>query len=126
MDILLDIESVLSNLDLYTFKYWFDSEVVDGPVVGKYLITIKLLFNNECKPEKISCELLAKHGIKVLIQPYKKKVNKEETKNFWLVTLSIPKRIIEVKTTRDMEDMLLDIEMEDILQQHTIKTDEHK
>jgi hypothetical protein len=37
---LLDFERVLDELDLYAFKNWQIGELVSGPVIGKYLVTV--------------------------------------------------------------------------------------
>ena len=51
LDILLEFEEVLDNLNLYAYKNWEHGEVIAGPEVSKYWITVTLMWPRKLMPD---------------------------------------------------------------------------
>jgi hypothetical protein len=51
LDILLQVEDVLDSLDTYVFKHWINGEVVQGPKIRKFWVTISLKYDYEDMPD---------------------------------------------------------------------------
>jgi hypothetical protein len=127
-DVLIQMEDFLDSLDLYVFKNWFDGEVVDGPNVRRYWVSMTLKFAYKDMPDPAGAERLLQHGAKVSfrkakeevavevnepsdLQPNKKPQMKEE--DIWLVDIQIPRRFIEELDDSDLE-MHVDDEVVDV------------
>lgn len=93
--ILLEIEDVLDSLDLYVFKNWILGEVVEGPIIKRYWISITLQYEHKKMPDPRACLRLLKHGILV---SYKKGelegVHGKSPEPLWLVNIEIPRRLL--------------------------------
>ena len=44
LDILMEFERTLDNLDIYVFKNWIKGEIVEGPQIDRYWITVSLMY----------------------------------------------------------------------------------
>ena len=144
LESLLDYERVLDNLDVYTFKNWRLGELIEGPVYEKYFITCSWMYPFRKMPDPSGAERLLNYGCEVSYKrdhfeyPIKvktpddftpgTKVPKLVSKPIWIVTITIPKKLmsdiqqgsIELENeTLDTEDIETAYEqgMEDELQQ---------
>ena len=144
LESLLDYERVLDNLDVYTFKNWRLGELIEGPVYEKYFITCSWMYPFRKMPDPSGAERLLNYGCEVSYKrdhfeyPIKvktpddftpgTKVPKLVSKPIWVVTITIPKKLmsdiqqgsIELENeTLDTEDIETAYEqgMEDELQQ---------
>lgn len=64
-DVLIQMEDFLDSLDLYVFKNWFDGEIVDGPNVSRYWVSMTLKYDYKDMPDPAGGLRLLKHGAKV-------------------------------------------------------------
>lgn len=111
VDVMLAVEDYLDTNDMYVYKNWIDGELVNGPFVRKYWITLTLKWDYEKMPDPSGGLRLLKHGTKLRFrrdleevpveikspddyQPGTKKP-KMKKKKIWLVDLMIPRRFVE-------------------------------
>lgn len=119
MDILIDFEDILDKNHIYMFDNWEKGELIDGPFISKYYISILLRFPEKYKPDfsieerlKNSNIILKKKRIKYHIyakEPQVKNVTDvmgtytrtvdmerypkpEYHSYYWLVEIKIPKK----------------------------------
>lgn len=136
LTILLSIDELFSNIHLYGYKNWFEGEILEGPNLDKYWVDIKLIFDYENKPDVDGARVLLKHGMKVkynlayflmprTVTSYddfkdgtkKPKMDKHKV---WIVNIRIPKNIITLDDTFDIDDKI----SQDIILQSYNKTNE--
>ena len=65
LDVLMDVERVLDNQNIYTYANWIDGEVVEGPHIDKYWVTVTLMYEYEKMPDPEAAKRLLKHDCKV-------------------------------------------------------------
>jgi hypothetical protein len=129
IDIMIQIEDFLDGLDIYAFKNWFDGEVVDGPHVKRYWVSITISWPYQDMPDPQGAIRLLRHNAKVKFykqtelqpveiedpsdfagqsnRPKKKKVQK------WYVDIIIPRRFIE-DTEEDLDLYDDEVDIDDI------------
>jgi hypothetical protein len=127
---LLDFERVLDEVDLYAFKNWELGELVAGPEIGKYRVTctfmwpLKLMpdprggrrllpFDCDVEYQKKEIQIPRKISDPSDFRPGTKKA-KLTTKEVWLVSITMPKALMnDIRTgSIEMEDQ--DIELDDL------------
>jgi hypothetical protein len=111
LDILIQCEDILDSLDIYVYKNWFSGEVISGPNVQKYWVTIGLSYELDKMPDPRASLRLMKYGIKVKFEKnqrqvkrnmYTNKEQKPDDDQIWIVTITIPKRLInQIGSTND-------------------------
>ena len=125
---LLDFERVLDEVDIYAFKNWEIGELVDGPEIGKYRVTCTFMWPLKMMPDPrggrrllaFDCEVeYQRKEIKIPIKitdpsdyrPGTKKA-KLVTKDVWLVTIVMPKALMnDIRTgSIEMEDQDIDLD----------------
>ena len=125
---LLDMERVLDELDVYAFRNWEIGELVAGPDVGKYRVSATFMWPKNLMPDPrggrrllpFDCEIVfKKQKIKIPIKiddpsdyrPGTKKAKLIE-RDVWLVSITMPKSLInDIKTgSIEMEDQEIDLE----------------
>jgi hypothetical protein len=125
---LLDFERVLDEVDIYAFKNWEIGELVDGPEIGKYRVTCTFMWPLKLMPDPrggrrllaFDCEVeYQRKEIKIPIKitdpsdyrPGTKKA-KLTTKDVWLVTITMPKALMnDIRTgSIEMEDQDIDLD----------------
>ena len=125
---LLDFERVLDEFDLYAFRNWKYGELVEGPDIGKYRVTCTFMWPLKLMPDPrggrrllaFDCEVeYTKKEIKIPIKitdpsdyrPGTKKA-KLVTKDVWLVTITMPKALMnDIRTgSIEMEDQEIDLD----------------
>lgn len=110
LETLLDYERVLDELDLYSFKHWKLGELVEGPVYEKYFITCTWMFPYRKMPDPSGGERLLNYGCEieyredVLEYPVDvkspddfkagTKVPKMVSTPVWMVTITMPKKLM--------------------------------
>ena len=127
---LLDFERVIDELDVYAFENWKLGELVAGPEYEKYFVTCTFMWPYKKMPDPRGGEQLLNYNCEVL---YKKddleypvkpkspddfkpgtKLAKTKKVPIWLVTLTIPKKLmteihqgsIEIENEKlDMDDV---------------------
>lgn len=128
-DVLIQMEDFMDSLDIYVFKNWFEGEIVQGPDIRRYWVSMTLLYPYEQMPDPAGAERMIKHGVKVIYRRDEKEVPEEPDgpENFlsnnkpkmtkqkvWLVEVQIPRRFIEELDDSDLEmhvdDEIIDVE----------------
>jgi hypothetical protein len=127
LDTLIDFERVLDNQNIYTYANWLDGEVVEGPHIEKYWVTVTLMYPYKKMPDPEAAKRLLKHDCKVyyakdtLITAAKlkdptdseprdgsdgKRPGQHRAKKIeepiWLVTLEIPRKFMQELATADL------------------------
>jgi hypothetical protein len=117
-DVLIQMEDFMDSLDLYVFKNWFEGEVVEGPEIRRYWVSVTLKYAYDEMPDPAGAERLIHHGVKVSYRKAKEEADVEVTKpddlqpnkkpkmelnDVWLVTVQIPRRFIEELDDSDLE-----------------------
>ena len=128
LESLLDYERVLDNLDVYTFKNWRLGELIEGPVYEKYFITCSWMYPFRKMPDPSGAERLLNYGCEVSYKrdhfeyPIKvktpddftpgTKVPKLVSKPIWVVTITIPKKLMSdiQQGSIELENETLDAE----------------
>jgi hypothetical protein len=139
---MLDFERVVSELDVYAFENWKKGELVEGPVYEKYFITCTFMWPYKKMPDPRGGEQLLNYNCEV---SYKKdelefpvkikdgndfepgtKVAKTNKTPVWLVTITMPKKLMaEINQgSVDLENDTLD--MEDVEQAYEEGYDEEE
>jgi hypothetical protein len=125
---LLDFERVLDEVDIYAFKNWEIGELVDGPEIGKYRVTCTFMWPLKLMPDPrggrrllaFDCEVeYQRKEIEIPIKitdpsdyrPGTKKA-KLMTRDVWLVTITMPKALMnDIRTgSIEMEDQDIDLD----------------
>jgi hypothetical protein len=128
MSTLLDFERCLDEADLYAFKNWELGELVDGPIVKRYLVTATFMWPTGLMPDPRGAKRLLPLGcsvkfkkttIKVPVQiktpddyqggtHYPKLIDR----SVWLVNITIPKALMNDirEGSVDLADQTVDLE----------------
>lgn len=133
---LLDFERVLDEMDVYAFKNWEIGELVAGPDISKYTVTVTFMWPEDLMPDPrgakrllpFDCEInYKKQKIKIPIKiddpsDYRAGTKKAKIieKPVWLVEITMPKRLLsEIRTGAvEMEDQDIDLaELDDAYDQ---------
>jgi hypothetical protein len=128
LNTLLDFERVLDELDLYVFSHWKEGELVEGPVYEKYFVTCTFMWPYKLMPDPRGGERLLDYDCEVyyskdqLEYPIKvktpddfepgTKMPKMGKKPVWLVTVVMPKKLMQEiqQGSLDLESATLDLE----------------
>ena len=128
LETLLDYERVLDALDLYTFDNWKLGELVEGPVYEKYFITCSWMYPFRRMPDPAGGERLLNYGCEIsykrdhLEYPIKvkspddfkpgTKVPKMVSTPIWVVTITMPKKLMSdiQQGSIELENETLDTE----------------
>ena len=111
LDTLLDFERVLDELDLYVFRHWKQGELVEGPIYEKYFVTCTFMWPYKMMPDPHGGKRLLGYDCEV---SYTKtmleypvdvkstndfvpggKMPKMKEKPIWLVTIVMPKSLMQ-------------------------------
>jgi hypothetical protein len=114
LDVLLEFENMLDSIDIYAFKHWQHGEVVDGPHLGRYWVTVSLMYPYKLMPDPLGAERLLGYDCDVTYKKIKytrpvkiktqddlemsdqgKRVPKKVSTPAWLVTIKMPRRYID-------------------------------
>jgi len=125
---LLDFERVLDELDTYVFAHWKEGELVEGPVYEKYFVTCTFMWPHKMMPDPrggerlldYDCEVYyAKDQLEVPIPVESPddydpgtKMPKMIKKPVWLVTIVMPKKLMQEiqQGSLELESATLDLE----------------
>lgn len=130
LDVAIEVEKFLDFLNIWVFLNWFDGEIVDGPNVGRYWITLTLKYDYKKMPDPMGARILHDVGVKVNyikdieMDPIKiqgpedfrpnSKKPKLEPKKIWFVELKIPRRFIDDVDYNDLEDIDDDVDADTV------------
>ena len=125
---LLDFERVLDELDTYVFSHWKEGELVEGPIYEKYFVTCTFMWPYKLMPDPRGGERLLDYDCEIyyskdtLEYPIKvenpddfepgTKMPKMGKKPVWLVTIVMPKKLMQEiqQGSLDLESATLDLE----------------
>ena len=125
---LMDFERVLDELDIYVYKNWKDGELVEGPIYEKYFVQCTFMWPYKLMPDPRGGERLMDYDCEVyyakdqLEYPIKvenpddfepgTKMPKMGKKPVWLVTVVMPKKLMQEiqQGSLDLESATLDLE----------------
>lgn len=128
MNTILDFERVLDDADLYAFRNWELGELVQGPIVKRYVVQCTFMWPYRLMPDprgikrliSIGCEVqFAKSEVKVpiVINNYDDYVPgtrypKMKKKEVWFVSITIPKELMdEIKEgSIDLAEQTIDLD----------------
>lgn len=132
LESLLDYERVLDELDLYSFKNWIQGKLVEGPIYEKYFVTCKWMFKYLNMPDPAGARRLLSYGCEVVYDQDEyeypiqvkvpddfkpgTKVPKLITEPVWVVTITVPKKLMS-----KIEQGSIELENE-VLNQEEIET----
>lgn len=136
---LMDFERVLDELDLYVFKNWKDGELVEGPIYEKYFVSCTFMWPHKRMPDPSGGERLLSYDCEVY---YKREileypVTPEDQDDFeagtkmpklakqpvWLVTIVMPKKLMQEIQQGSVELESTSLDLEDIEQAYEEGTD---
>jgi len=137
---LMDFERVLDELDLYVFKHWKQGELVEGPTYEKYFVTCTFMWPYKLMPDPRGAERLLDYDCEVsyrkdlLEYPVKiespddfqdgGKMPKMAQTPIWLVTITMPKQLMQEINQGSLELESATLDMEDIEQAYEEGTDD--
>ena len=139
LETLLSFEDVLERTNLYAYDHWSAGEIALGPDVDKYWITVTLMYPYKLMPDPAGAERLLKYNCKVhykedlLVQPgtirtpddvdyedpetdiqrgkYKAKPKRSK---IWLVTIEMPRELIQSQTAEKIQFADDSIDLDDV------------
>ena len=135
LSVLLDFEEVLDNLHIYSYKNWEYGEVLAGPDVSRYWITITLMYPYKMMPDPDGALRLTKHGARVFfgkdtfIEPVKikspedlgpedpktgKRKPKMKKTKVWTVTIEMPRDFVDEFESSKVTINGIDIDMSEV------------
>jgi len=144
MATLLDFERVIDEADIYAFKNWKMGELVDGPVIGKYLVSCTFMWPRTLMPDPRAGKRLVNLGCKIKFKEttvevpveikepmdYKPGTHypKKTKKKIWLVNITIPKTLMNDirEGSVDIAEQTIDLEDLDDAYQKDFDTEEVK
>jgi hypothetical protein len=112
LDVLIGLEEILDSMDMYCYPFWFDGEVVEGPIVRRHWVTFSLLYPYRKMPDPRAALRLLKHGVQVEYNKVKQQEAGEhagepdkEPKHFthWLIKITVPRRLLDQMEAADLE-----------------------
>jgi hypothetical protein len=127
---LLDFERVIDELNVYVFANWKSGELVEGPKYEKYFVTCTFMWAKKNMPDPTGGERLLQYGCQV---KYKKsnlwapvkiktpddfkpgtKVARMASSPIWLVTVTMPKSLMQEIHVGSVEVGNETLDLEDI------------
>ena len=140
LNTLLDFERIIDELDIYSFDHWMQGEVVAGPEYEKYFVTVTFMWPYKKMPDPRGARRLADYDCDISFKrDFFEHPGKIETPNdfkpgtkvpkmvkspVWLVSIVMPKKLMQ-----DIEQGALELEsgtidMEDIDQAYQTGADD--
>jgi len=141
LETLLDFEDVLEKTNIYAYDHWGAGEIALGPDIDKYWITVTLMYPYRLMPDPAGAERLLKYNCKVqykedtFVQPgtirtpddvdyddpetdiqrgkYKAKPTEQKV---WLVTIEMPRELINTQSVEKVQFSNDEIDLEDVQQ----------
>lgn len=115
LDLLLEVEDVLDSLDVYVFRNWMSGEVVEGPIIRRYWVSVTLMYPEEQMPDPRAGLRMLKHGILVKFRKEDMPNTVENTtEKVWLVELTVPRKLLSGMNDASTDFYDDEIDVEDI------------
>lgn len=136
LESLMDFERVLDELDTYVFANWTKGELVQGPVYEKYFVSCTFMWPYKFMPDPrggerlldYNCEITYKRDVLAYPVDVKSpddfkpgtKVPRMAKKPVWLVTITMPKQLMQDIHQGSIELEAETIDIEDIEQAYEV------
>jgi hypothetical protein len=130
LDTALSVDGFLEDVAMiYPYKNWFDGEIVAGPSVKRYWVTIILKYDYDEMPDPAAAKILTNLGCKVFYKKFKQKVEvdvkgpqdldlrkrpKTTVEPCWLIKIVIPKKFIENEEIKGMDQLDDEVDVDQI------------
>lgn len=133
LDILVEFERVFDELDVYVYKNWVKGEIVEGPQIDRYWITVTLMYPNKLMPDPEGAMRLIDHGCKVYmgkdVLKHVAKIQGEDSYEpdengkmraklleipVWLVKIIMPRHFVDEKKTQKVQAGNTSIDLDDV------------
>ena len=111
LDILIEFENVLDTIGVYAYSGWFDGEVIVGPIIKKYYITVSLQYTSLPDPEAVR-RMMAKKFIVVMEPEDKEKKSKNKP---WTVKISMPKSMFSSLSLDSFQEYAEDTDIDNVV-----------
>ena len=127
---LLDLERVLDELDVYAFKNWDRGELVAGPEVGRYRVSVTFMWPEDLMPDPRGGRRLLPFDCKIEYRRIMMKIPMRITdpsdyrpgtkkariieRPVWLVEITVPKALMSDIRTGSIELEDEDIDLKDL------------
>lgn len=115
VNILINFESILDYMHIYSYKNWITGEIALGPeFISDYWIKIILMYPYQCMPDPRACQRLTQHNIQIFykedqfernvdiyapddleIDGRGRYVPKKKVSKIWLVKMIIPRELFK-------------------------------
>ena len=112
LDLLMEFERTMDNADLYAYQNWMEGEIVEGPEIDRYWVTVDFMFPYSMMPDPMGGMRLVKLGCKVTYRKdcfdvpvtvtgrnsysdFSKRKAKIKTHKVWIVSIRMPKRFLD-------------------------------
>jgi hypothetical protein len=128
VETLMQMDFVLDRLNVYAYANWLDGEVVDGPHIEPYWVTVTLMYPHKLMPDPDAAQRITDWGGRVFyakdtlitaaklvtpedsdgvdgadeMRPGQPRAKKVERK-IWLVTLELPRDSMDSMTADQQE-----------------------
>jgi len=139
---LLDFERVIDELGVYVFQNWKNGELVAGPAYEKYFVTCTFMWPRKKMPDPRGGEQLLNYNCEVLFKrdhlefPIKPKSPSDYRPNtkmgklkktpIWLVTITMPKKLMTEIHQGSVEVESENLDLEDLSQAYETGMDEEQ
>ena len=139
LNVLIDFEGVLDHLDVYAYENWEKGEIVQGPDLEKYWVTVTLMYPKKLMPNPEGALRIIERGGKVMFgediylkpvkitspesmeqrrKPFTDKEGKEELRPklikvpIWLVKITLPRKFVNSQSSEKIRvaDTELDLD----------------
>lgn len=132
LDTLIEFERVLDQLDIYVYKNWRRGEIVQGPKIDRYWITVTLMYPYKLMPDPEGALRLIDHGCKVMMgedtlkhvgkidlgsDDYGREMDPEKkivSSPVWLVKIIMPRHFVDEIQTDKIDINGKQIDMDDV------------
>jgi len=134
LNVLLEFEEVLDNLNIYAYQNWEYGEVIAGPDVSRYWITVTLMYPRKLMPDPDAAMRLTKHGARVffgkdsILEPIKitspddlqepdkngKRKPKVKKTPIWLVRIEMPRQFVDDFESHKITINGIDVDMSEV------------
>lgn len=131
LDILLEIEDVIDSLDIYVFKNWLKGQIIEGPIIRRYWVSVSLRYPIDAMPDPRGGLRMLSHGIMV---EYKKEpvpflsdraTGKTENQEAWTVKLEVPRKLLNGMNDANVDYYDDEIDVDDIESAKDLGVDEN-
>lgn len=129
LDVAIQIENFFDSMNLYVYPNWFEGELVAGPDLKRYWVNVTLKYDYDQMPDPKGAVVLNNVGV---ITKYEQTIEKDpmtvrkpddyapgthkpklEDKKIWLVSLQIPRRVIDEADLEDLDVVNTEIDTDD-------------